>query len=304
MTDHENPTACPSNALSLDVEEWFQVYNLREVVARDAWDRHASRVADATRGFLDRIESRGARATFFVLGWIAERNPGLVEEIFRRGHEIASHGYGHELLTELDPESFEADLARTEAILEGITGRRPLGYRAPSFTIGATTLWALDVLHRRGYRYDSSLFPVARRRYGLSGAPRRIHLARKDPTRVLWSFPPLTRRVARLTLPFGGGGYLRLFPAAWTASAIAAMNRAGWPAMLYLHPWELDPDHPLPPGIPPLRRFLHTVNLHRTAAKLDALLDRFRFTTAIEALETTIAGHPELERESIPEVLQ
>jgi polysaccharide deacetylase family protein (PEP-CTERM system associated) len=304
MTHREPLSPPPSNALSLDVEEWFQVYNLREVIARNEWADHGSRVVDATRGFLDRIEARGARATFFVLGWIAERNPGLVEEIIRRGHEIASHGYGHELLTELDPESFEADLARTEAILEGITGQRPLGYRAPSFTIRATNLWALDVLQRRGYRYDASLFPVARRRYGLPGVPRRVHLARRDPGRVLWSFPPLTRRVAGLTLPFGGGGYLRLFPAAWTSGAIAAMNRTGWPAMIYLHPWELDPDHPLPPGIPPLRRFLHTVNLHRTAAKLDALLKRFRFTTAIDALETTLARHPELQDESIPEVLQ
>lgn len=292
------------NALSLDVEEWFQVYNLREVVARGEWDDHPSRVVEATRRFLDGIESRGARATFFVLGWIAERVPTLVEEIFRRGHEVASHGYGHDLLTELDPDSFEADLERTETILEGITGRRPLGYRAPSFTVGAGTLWALDVLHRRGYRYDSSLFPIARRRYGLPGAPRRIHVARRDRARVLWSFPLLTRRLAGRCLPFAGGGYLRLFPVRWTGSAIRAMNRAGWPAMIYLHPWELDPDHPLPGGVSPVRRFLHTVNLGRTARKLDALLERFRFTTALDALETAIGLHPELEHEPIPGVLQ
>ncbi|MBN2492806.1 MAG: DUF3473 domain-containing protein [Planctomycetes bacterium] len=292
------------NALSLDVEEWFQVENLAGVIARRDWDRLPSRVLDPTRAFLDRIEAHGARATFFVLGRVAERTPRLVEEIARRGHEVASHGYGHELLTALDPEAFEADLARAEAVLSTITGVPPAGFRAPSFTVTRRTLWALDVLHRRGYRYDSSIFPVRRRRYGIPRAPRRPHVARRSERGVLWSFPLLTRRLAGLNLPLAGGGYLRLLPAAWVGGAVRAMNRRGWPALLYLHPWELDPDHPCPAGLRFRRRFLHRVNLARTAGKLAELLAQFRFTTVRDALEGCLCAHPELADEAVPAMLR
>lgn len=293
------------NVLSLDVEEWFHVYNLRDRIRRDDWESLPSRVVDSTRAFLDLLDEGDARGTFFVLGWVAERQPDLVAEIARRGHEIASHGYGHDVLTELDADAFERDLERTESILEGIVGTRPLGYRAPSFTVMPGTWWALDVLFRRGYRYDSSVFPVARERYGCPDAPRHIGPARRDGDRVLWSFPLLTRRVglAARNLPLAGGGYLRLFPVQWIASAVRAMNAAGHPAMLYLHPWELDPDQPLPDGIPALKRFMHTVNLSRTARKIRYLVRRFAFATALDVLDAELARRPELARTEPPAVL-
>jgi polysaccharide deacetylase family protein (PEP-CTERM system associated) len=291
------------NALSLDVEEWFQVHNLAGAVARGDWEKLPSRVVESTRSFLDLIEARDARATFFVLGWVAERAPRLVEEIARRGHEVASHGYGHRLLTETEPAAFEADLERTERILTEITGARPIGYRAPSFTVTARSLWALDILHRRGYRYDSSVFPIRRRRYGIPAAPRRPHVARRTGDRLLWSFPMLTRRVFGRNLPLAGGGYLRLFPAAWIGGAVRAMNRAGWPAMVYLHPWELDPGQPCPAGLELRRRFLHRVNLKRTRGKLERLLASFRFTTVHEALDACLAAHPGLEDEPVSAAL-
>lgn len=303
MSTPETPKPFALNALSLDVEEWFQVYNLRDVVNRRDWPDQPSRVVDATRRFLDRVERRDARATFFVLGWVAERFPRLVEEIAARGHEVGSHGYGHELLTDLDADAFDADLEKTEGILRDITGERPRGYRAPSFSIGPDTLWALDVLHRRGYRYDSSLFPLAGRRYGLSAAPRRPHLARGGGDTSLWSFPLLTRRCFGRNLPMAGGGYLRLFPIRWIAAAVTAMNAAGWPAMVYLHPWELDPDHPLPAGLAWRKRLLHSVNLARTEHKLDALLQRHRFTTTAEVLDTLLSIRPELADEAVPAAL-
>jgi len=292
------------NALSIDVEEWFQVYNLSGILSRDDWNTLPSRVEASTHTFLDLLDTHGARATFFLLGWIAERHPDLVAEIAARGHEVASHGYGHELLSHMDPESFHEDLSRTEDILEGITGRKPSGYRAPSFSVGTGTLWALDVLLQRGYRYDSSIFPVSGRRYGHPAAPGRLHVARSRGTdRILWSFPLLTRRLLGVNLPLAGGGYLRFFPISWIRSGIHAMNQKGWPAMIYLHPWELDPDHPVPGGLPFHRRFLHTVNLHRTGEKLASLLRTFRFTTASEALDSLVAERPELEEEAPPAAL-
>jgi len=303
MTAPENPTPFPLNALSLDVEEWFHVYNLSGVIDRRDWPDQPSRVVDSTRRFLDAVDRGNARAAFFVLGLVAERFPRLIEEIVARGHEVGSHGFGHELLTDLDPHTFEADLEKTERILVQITGERPRGYRAPSFTIGPTTLWALDILHRRGYRYDSSLFPVSGRRYGLPDAPRRPHIARIGGDAPLWSFPLLTRRWFGRNLPMAGGGYLRLFPTRWIAGAVTRMNAAGWPAMVYLHPWELDPGHPLPAGIPWRKRFLHTVNLSRTERKLGALLARHRFVTTTEALDALLASRPELSQEPVPPAL-
>ncbi len=288
------------NALSIDVEEWFQVYNLSKAVSRSDWDDLPSRLEDPTRTLLDILDHHEARATFFILGWVAERHPRLVEAIARRGHEIASHGYGHDLLTDLNPETFESDLARTEDIIEGITGSKPIGYRAPSFTVMPGTLWALDVLFKRGYRYDSSLFPVKRRRYGHASSPRRPCIARSDGHRHLWVLPLLTRRLLGRNLPLAGGGYLRLLPVAWIRSAARAMNRSGWPAMIYLHPWELDPDHPVPRDLPLSRRFLHTVNLHRTATKVETLLRGLRFTTAARVLDALQAKRPAALEEAPP----
>ena len=291
------------NVLSLDVEEWYQVYNLRNAVSRKTWDEQCSRVEASTRRFMDLLEVHGSHATFFVLGWVAERHPDLIRDIVARGHEVASHGYAHDLLTELDATRFADDLARTEAILEPLTGSRPVGYRAPSFTVMPGTRWALDVLHERGYRYDSSLFPVSGRRYGFPGAPRRPHVIRRNGDRVLWSLPLLTRRWLGRNWPMAGGGYLRLFPVTWTAAAVRTMNRAGWPAMVYLHPWELDPDQPRPAGVSRRKRFQHTVNLRRTAAKLTFLLERFRFSTAARVVDALSAERPELLEEPVPGVL-
>jgi len=259
----------PVNALSLDVEEWFQVWNLRGVIRREDWDRFESRVALGTTRFLELLAAAGARATFFFLGWVAERRPELVRAARDAGHEIACHGYDHRLLTEMSPDEFRADLRRTRDLLAALSGGPVLGYRAPSFSLRSETAWALDVLREEGFRYDSSVFPVRRRRYGMPQAP--PHPYRHEGG--LLEFPLLTLATPLGRLPAAGGGYLRLFPVAVIEAALRRMNAAGHPGVIYLHPWELDPAQPRLGGVPPLRAFLHRVNLSRTETKLRRLLE-------------------------------
>jgi len=271
------------NALTVDVEDWFQVSNFEGLVDRADWDRMESRVEGNTRRVLELFARHEVHGTFFVLGWIAERFPGLVREIRAAGHEIASHGHGHELVYRIGREKFADDLARSVGAIETACGFRPRGYRAPSFSVDERAPWAFEVLVEHGFEFDSSVFPVRHPRYGVpsfSRVPRRVSAGNGATIR---EFPMTTLRVAGRNVGAAGGGYLRLLPLAVLETAFRAMNRAGQPAVLYLHPWEIDPGQPrLPVG--GLGRFTHYTNLARTESRLERLLARFDFGTMSEAL--------------------
>jgi polysaccharide deacetylase family protein (PEP-CTERM system associated) len=282
------------NVLSVDVEDWFQVSNFDGVVPRDSWDSQPSRVERNTRRLLDLFDAAGARGTFFVLGWIAERYPDLVREIRARGHDLASHGYGHELVYHLNPQSFAADLLRASSAIESAGGATPKGYRAPSFSIDRRSFWAFDVLAQQGYAYDSSVFPVHHPRYGVPQFPRTPIRVRTSEGRVLAEFPLTTARVLGRNVGAAGGGYLRILPLAVLEHAFGAMNESGEPACLYVHPWEIDPEQPRV-RVKGLGRFTHYTNLDRTEGRLKRLLRRFEFAPMEECLRHSpgIAGEPQ-----------
>jgi polysaccharide deacetylase family protein (PEP-CTERM system associated) len=270
------------NVLSFDVEEHFQVHAFQKVIDRVEWDRYPSRVAINTRRILEMLADFDVRATFFILGWVADRHPDLVREIADGGHEIATHGYWHDLVYRQSVSEFSADLRRSlEAIQQGLGNAAApderlaiRGYRAPSFSITRETLWAFDVLHQHGMAYDSSIFPsVAHDRYGLSGAARFANQIDNG----LWEFPVSTVPLGGGNWPVAGGGYFRLSPLCLTRQAIRHINKEGHPAVIYLHPWEFDPEQPRISDAPWLSRFRHYINLHRTESRLRALLGEFKF---------------------------
>jgi polysaccharide deacetylase family protein (PEP-CTERM system associated) len=276
-----------TNGLSFDIEDWFQVENLRSVIGRADWERLPRRVEANTRKILDMLRVGGIKATFFFLGWIAERYPQLVREVVSEGHEIASHGYGHELLYEMTPASFREDLRRSKELLEGITGSRILGYRGPSFSITPKSMWALDVLRDEGFLYDSSVFPISGHdRYGFANCDTQPF---RWPNGLL-EIPLAVSRLRNFALPIAGGGYFRLFPYACFRMLLKRLNANGHAFTFYLHPWELDP---LQPRIRvPLRyRFRHYVNLNKTTARLTRLLSDFRFDRMAVAYDITADRH-------------
>jgi polysaccharide deacetylase family protein (PEP-CTERM system associated) len=264
------------HALSVDVEDWFQVLNMAHVIDRADWPKFELRCGDSTRRLLDLFARRNAKATFFCLGWIAARLPDLVRDIHAAGHEIGSHGYDHRLLPDLGRDGFAQDLARTADVLHGITGRRPTAFRACTWSIGKRTPWAIDELLRAGITLDSSIQPVRHPDYGVPGAPTtpyRLHGSGGE----LLEMPPLTWDLLGRHLPVGGGGYLRLFPLALLRAGLRQKERLGVPGCIYLHPWEVDPDQPRQ-RLGGLRGFRHYVNLGKTLGKLDRLLAEFPFT--------------------------
>jgi polysaccharide deacetylase family protein (PEP-CTERM system associated) len=271
-----------SHALSVDVEDWFQVLNMAGVIDRADWPRHELRCVDSTRRLLDLFAARNAKATFFFLGWIAERMPEVVREVVAAGHEIGSHGYDHRLLPELGQQGFRADLQRTADILEAISGVRPRTFRACTWSIGRRTPWAVDELLAAGITMDSSIQPVRHPDYGVPGAPTLPYRLLGDVGELL-EFPPLVWTILGRHLPVGGGGYLRLFPLAFLRAGLRQKERLGVPGCLYLHPWEVDPKQPRQ-RLGGLRGFRHYVNLERTLPKLDRLLREFPFTTMSGAL--------------------
>jgi len=265
------------NALTVDVEDYFHVSGFADVVRAEDWPNFESRVEVNTRKLLDIFSAHGAVATFFVLGWVAERYPRLVQALRRAGHEVASHGYAHKLVYQLSPREFRDDVRRSKKLLEDVTGTAVVGYRAPSFSIIKSSLWALDILVEEGFRYDSSIFPIRHDRYGIPDAERFPHECRAHNGDGLVQFPISTLRMCGVNIPVGGGGYLRLFPYAVTRWAIHRLNtNEHKPAIVYLHPWELDVAQPRIPG-PPVSRFRHYVNVHTTEPKLHRLLGAFGF---------------------------
>jgi len=272
------------HALTVDVEEYFQVANLRGAIRREDWDALPSRLGVGMDRILARLDRHEAGATFFFLGWIAERHPGVVRRCLSAGHEIASHGWDHAFLWDLGPERFEDELARTEAALAAAGAPRPIGFRASNFTLTRRTWWAFDALARRGYRYDSSVHPVRHPLYGVPDFDPGISVVRTDGGKEILEFPVATCRLLGRNWPVGGGGYLRLYPAWLTRAALSRLERESRPGAIYLHPWELDPDQPrVRAG--PLATFRHRVNLARTEERLESLLARFRFGSMRAVLE-------------------
>lgn len=270
----------PLHALSFDVEEYFQVANLRAQFPPANWDALPSRLEPVMGTLLSVLHRHGARATFFFLGWIAERHPHLVAQVLEAGHEVASHGYEHTFLGDLaTPAALERDLERTEEALLAAGAPLPIGFRASTFTLTRATFWAFDVLVRRGYRYDSSIHPVHHPLYGIPDFEPGISVVEAPGGGgSIVEFPVATLPLCKRNLPVGGGGYFRLLPVHLTERALRRLEALGRPAALYLHPWEFDPDQPRVPA-PPLARFRHYLNLARTLPRLEHLLGRFRFGT-------------------------
>jgi polysaccharide deacetylase family protein (PEP-CTERM system associated) len=267
---------------TVDVEEHFQVLALSPFVARERWGTLESRVERNVNRLLELLGRRGASATFFTLGWVAERQPGMVKAIAAAGHEVASHGYDHRRVTELEPEAFREQVRRTKAILETLSGQPCLGYRAPSYSIVPGREWALDVLLEEGYRYDSSLFPINRPGYGYAGGGRDPHWLERRAGRLL-EVPPATLRRAGLNLPAAGGAYFRLLPPLLVRAALRDAERRGQPGTFYLHPWEIDPDQPRF-DVPVLTRLRHYGGLAGTWRRLERLVEEFRFTSIAQGL--------------------
>ncbi|SLM50232.1 putative Polysaccharide deacetylase [Nitrospira japonica] len=279
------------HGLSFDVEEHFQVSAFWSENRRQQWDSLESRVENNTRRIADILAAHDMKATFFVLGWVAERHPELIRSLSLEGHEIASHGYSHELVTTQTPESFRADIRKAKQILENAIGKPILGYRAPSFSITNETRWALEILVEEGYVYDSSVFPIVHDRYGMPGAEPHCHrLATKAG--FLWEVPPSTIEVFGLRWPVAGGGYFRLIPYIILRRFLKRIERARQPLVMYLHPWELDPAQPRMEGSL-LSRFRHYNNLHKTEPRLVSLLSEFRFGPIQRLIEGMEHSHRE-----------
>lgn len=274
------------NALTIDVEDYFQVSALAPHIARATWDSIPCRVERNLDRLLDLLEQKKSRATFFTLGWIAERYPHLIRRFVAGGHEVASHGYGHLRANEQSREDFREDIHRAKVILEDIGGVAVHGYRAPSFSIDERNLWAFDVLVDAGYRYSSSVYPVHHDHYGMPNAPRFPYQVREGFVEV----PVTTTQLLGRNLPAGGGGYFRLAPYGLSRWAIQRVNRVdGKPAIFYMHPWEIDPEQPRVPGVSFKTRFRHYVNLARTEGRLARLLTDFRWDTVPRAFGLNIA---------------
>ena len=260
------------NALTIDVEDYFQVSAFAPFIKRSEWPQRECRVERNVERILALLESRNTHATFFTLGWIAERYPQLVHTIVAQGHEMASHGYGHERVSDLNPGDFYADIDRAKKLLEDVGGVAVQGYRAPSFSIGSKNLWAFDSLARAGYRYSSSIYPIRHDHYGMPDAPRFAHQVREGVLEI----PVTTLRMGGRNFPSSGGGYFRLLPYAVSRWMLRQVNaRDGQPAIFYFHPWEIDAEQPRVAGIDAKTRFRHYVNIERMPGRLEQLLGDF-----------------------------
>ncbi len=263
-----------TNAMSIDVEDYFQVAAFAPWIDRSRWETMPCRVERNVALILELLGRRHSRATFFTLGWIAERYPHLVREIVAAGHELASHGYGHLRASEQSPDEFRSDLIRAKAILEDIGRVEVIGYRAPSFSIGEDNLWAHDVIAEAGHLYSSSVYPIAHDHYGMPAAPRFPWRTRSGIVEI----PPSSLRLLGRNLPASGGGYFRLLPypvSRWGIRRINGLDRQ--PCIFYFHPWEVDPDQPRIEQAGARSRFRHYLNLGKTAGRLERLLLDFRW---------------------------
>ena len=269
------PAAPIVNALTIDVEDYFQVSAFEHHIARDSWERMPCRVEANVERILGLLEERGAQATFFTLGWIAQRHPSMVRKIAQAGHELASHGSDHQRAHDQTREAFLDDIRAAKALLEDLGGKEVRGYRAPSFSVGPRNPWAFECMREAGYRYSSSVYPIKHDHYGVPDSPRFAH----EVVPGLLELPVATVRMFGTNLPAGGGGYFRLLPYAASRWSIRRIHRDdGRPAMFYFHPWELDPGQPRVPDLPLRTRFRHYLNLDRMHGRLSRLLSDFRWS--------------------------
>jgi polysaccharide deacetylase family protein (PEP-CTERM system associated) len=272
----------PYDVLSVDVEDYYHVEAFADRISPSSWSGFSSRVRVNTNRVLQIFEEFRCRATFFILGWVAEREPELVRDIARAGHEVACHSYSHRRVSTLTPEEFREDLRRARAVIEDAAGVRILGFRAPTFSIGRENLWALEILSEEGFLYDSSIFPIRHDLYGFPGSPRFPYRLRFGSKRTLVEIPMTTVRVGRMTWPAGGGGYLRLVPMQFTRWAVRQLHeKERQPFMIYLHPWELDPDQPRIAGRWK-SRLRHYVGLGTMERRLRELLAPGNFMALID----------------------
>ena len=297
----------PINYLTIDVEDYFQVHALSKVIRPEDWDSYECRVERNTHYILDLLDAyrliqnstskiqNSPAATFFILGWIAERYPKLVKEIHHRGHEIASHGYAHQVIYNQTPQEFRQDIRRAKDILEDLIGNEVIGYRAPTYSITPKTLWALNILAEEGYKYDSSVFPIRHDYYGMPSAPLFPFIwdlsqgeypkiiqcsqfkTQNSKSKTLFEFPMSTVTILNHRFPCSGGGYFRILPYFFTRLFLNKINKEGRPFIFYLHPWELDPDIPRTRDISFLCKFRTYVNLSKTKARFKRLLAEFDF---------------------------
>jgi polysaccharide deacetylase family protein (PEP-CTERM system associated) len=276
VSHSENSSSGVVNAMTVDVEDYFQVSAFENVVARDNWDQLSCRVEQNTDRILELFDAHDVKATFFMLGWVAERYPALVRRIVDNGHELASHGYSHVRVTRQKPQEFSEDIGKTRKLLEDAAGCEVKGYRAASYSIVRETLWAHDLLQEAGYRYSSSVYPIHHDLYGIPDAPRFAYRHREGG---LLEIPVTTVSLFNHNLPCGGGGYFRLLPyrlSRWAMQRVNAADRM--PCVFYFHPWEIDPDQPRQAGISGKTRFRHYLNLRRMKARIERLLDDFRWS--------------------------
>ena len=271
------------NVMTVDVEDYFHVAALAKSISVKDWEKIPSRVESNTKRLLDLYDKYDIKVTFFVLGWVAERFPNLVKEIFQRGHEIASHGYSHQLIYSQSQSVFREETIRSKKILEDITGDAVLGYRAASYSITKKSLWALDILYEEGFKYDSSIFPVRHDNYGIPGFPTEPHLAKTPSGRQIIEYPLATYKMLGQTLPVAGGGYFRIYPYWLSKYFYKRINCNNKSFVFYLHPWEIDPEQPRVKASC-LSTFRHYRNLDKTEARLTDLVSNFPFTTMKQAL--------------------
>lgn len=272
------------NAFTVDVEEYFQVEAFSDLIPKRDWHKFPSRVEETTTILLELLDTYQVRGTFFVLGWIARIHPALVEKIHKAGHEIASHGFDHTMITEMTPEAFREDIRKSKAIIEGIIGTSVTGYRAPTFSITEKTSWAYDILLQEGYSYSSSVFPVWHDRYGwpkFGNHPRKMGSGKNGE---FWEIPLTVGSIGPFRLPFGGGGYLRAYPLTLTNALFRRLERDGRHGIVYIHPWELDSRHPAIQA-PFLRRLRHYIGIPKMREKLIGLLRSMPFGTVAQLLE-------------------
>ncbi|MGH8580204.1 MAG: XrtA system polysaccharide deacetylase [Gammaproteobacteria bacterium] len=272
------------NALTIDVEDYFQVEAFSAVIDRQDWPDYPSRVEKNTLLILDLLDTKNVKATFFVLGWVAKHFPALVKKIAQQGHEVASHGLSHRLVYAQTPQEFRSETRESKEILEDLAQQPVIGYRAATYSITKSSLWALDILAEEGFRYDSSIFPVRHDKYGIPHAKTTLHMLKTVDGNSLIECPLSVLPLGGFNVPVAGGGYFRFFPYRFTKWALAQLNRGGDPFVFYLHPWELDPGQPRIRNATALSRFRHYLNLDRCLSRLVKLIDDFSFAPMCEIL--------------------
>jgi len=280
------------HALTVDVEDYFQVSAFANQIDMKDWPNWPLRVEQNTHALLELFEKRNVRATFFVLGWVAERCPELIRAIHKAGHEVASHGMTHQLVYNQKPEVFREETFRSKQLIEDIIGEAVYGYRAASYSVTPRSLWALETLIDAGFTYDSSIFPVHHDRYGMPGAPLNIHTAQTNDGKSLIEFPLTSAKFINGRLPVAGGGYFRIYPYFFSKLMLKrAAAEIKQPFIFYLHPWEIDPEQPRVPNSSALSRFRHYTNLSRCLPRLEKLIGDFDFTTVKDVIDSYQKSH-------------